>query len=177
VSQPSGGVATALVVFLAVVAAQRIGELVFSARNARRVRARGAREFGSSHFPFIVAVHTLFLVSLPTEVVFLGARPGRAWPLWLAVWLGAQALRYAAVRALGDRWNARIFVVPGEPPVRSGPYRFVRHPNYVAIVVELIAASMLFGAWRTAIVISLLNAVALRIRIRAENAALDAGAA
>ena len=174
---PGSGVANALAVFLAVVAAQRIGELVLSARNARRVRARGAREFGASHFPFIVTVHTLFLLCLPSEVVFLGARPSRWWPLWLAVWFGAQALRYAAVRALGDRWNARIFVVPGEPPVRSGPYRFVRHPNYVAIVVELIAASMLFGAWRTAIAISLLNAVALRIRIRAEDAALDARAA
>jgi methyltransferase len=177
VSEPSTGVATALVVFLAVAAAQRIGELVLSARNARRVRARGAREFGASHFPFIVAVHVLFFVGLASEVVFLGARPGRAWPLWLAIWLGAQALRYSAVRSLGDRWNARIFVVPGEPPVRSGPYRFVRHPNYVAIVVELIAASLLFGAWRTAIGVSLLNAVALRIRIRAENAALYATAA
>lgn len=176
-SRPSADVATALIVFLAVVAAQRIGELVLSHRNAHRVRARGAREFDASHFPFIVAVHVLFFVSLASEVVFLEARPGHAWALWLAIWFGAQALRYAAVRALGDRWNARIFVVPGEPPVRSGPYRFVRHPNYVAIVVELIAASMLFGAWRTAIVISLLNAVALRVRIRAENAALDATAA
>lgn len=168
----SRGLAAALTVFLAVVAAQRIGELVLSARNARRTRARGAREFGASHFPLIVAVHVLFFLSLAGEVAFLGARPGAWWPLWLAVWIGAQALRYSAVRALGDRWNARIIVVPGEPPVRSGPYRFLRHPNYVAIVVELIAASLVFGAWRTAIVISALNAVALTLRIRAENAAL-----
>lgn len=161
-----------LAVFLGVVAAQRIGELLLSKRNAARVRARGARESGAAHFPFIVAVHVLFLASLAAEVWFCGARPGGAWPLWLLLWLGAQALRYAAIRFLGDRWNTRILVVPGEAPVRSGPYRFLRHPNYVAVAVELVAASMLFGAWRTTLVISLLNAAALRIRIREENKAL-----
>lgn len=158
--------------FLAVAVAQRIGELLLSRRNAQRVRARGAREYGAGHFPFIVAVHVLFFACLAAEVVFLGARPGALWPLWLTLWVAAQALRYAAIHALGDRWNVRILVVPNEPPVRSGPYKFLRHPNYVAVVVELIAASLLFGAWRTAIAITLLNAIALRIRIRAENAVL-----
>ncbi|HEU4928636.1 MAG TPA: isoprenylcysteine carboxylmethyltransferase family protein [Candidatus Krumholzibacteria bacterium] len=162
----------AVILFVAVVAAQRIGELVLSARNARRVRARGAREFGTGHFPFLVFVHVAFLVCLAAEVLFLGARPSHWWPLWLALWMGAQALRYSAIRALGDRWNVRILVVPGEPPVRTGPYRFIRHPNYVAVAVELLAASMMFGAWRTALVISLLDAVALWVRVRAENAAL-----
>jgi methyltransferase len=162
----------ALALFLAVVAAQRIGELVLSARNARRVRARGAREFGAAHFPLLVAVHVVFLASLAAEVVFLGARPAEWWWPWLAAWLAAQALRYAAIRALGDRWNVRILVVPGEPPVRSGPYRFLRHPNYLAVAIELVAASLLFGAWRTAVAVSSLNAVALSIRVRAEEAAL-----
>ena len=162
----------AVIAFVAVVAAQRIGELVLSARNARQVKARGAREFGAGHFPFVVFVHVAFLVCLVAEVFFLGAHPTRMWPLWLALWLGAQAIRYAAIRALGDRWNVRILVVPGEPPVRSGPYRFLRHPNYVAVALELLAAAMMFGAWRTAIVISLLDAVALWVRVRAENAAL-----
>jgi methyltransferase len=161
-----------LATFVAVVAAQRVGEMVLSARHARRVRARGAREFGAAHFPLLVVVHVLFLMSLVFEVWFWGARPGGAWPLWLLLWLSAQALRYAAVRALGDRWNVRIFVVPGQPLVQSGPYRFVRHPNYVAVAIEMVAASMLFGAWRTAIGISALNAIALRVRIRAEDAAL-----
>jgi len=164
----------ALAIFLGVIAAQRIGELLLSRHNAQRVRARGAREFGAAHFPLLVAVHALFLVSLAGEVWFFGARPGGAWPLWLVLWLGAQALRYAAIRALGDRWNVRIVVVPGAPLVHSGPYRFIRHPNYVAVAIELVAASMLFGAWRTAIWISALNAVALRIRVRAEDAALRA---
>jgi methyltransferase len=167
---------SALVAFLAVIAMQRIGELLLSSRNARRVRARGAREYGAGHFPFIVVVHVLFLVSLAGEVLFLGARPGAWWPVWLAIWLSAQGLRYSAVHALGDRWNVRILVVPDQPPVRSGPYRFMRHPNYVAVAVEIVAASMLFGAWRTAIAISLLDAAALRVRIRAEDAALHPNA-
>ncbi len=162
----------ALAIFLAVIAAQRIGELILSVRNARRVKQRGAFEIGARHFPFIVAVHVVFLVALALEVVVLGARPGVAWPLWLATWIAAQALRYWAIRALGDRWNVRVIVVPGEPPVHSGPYRFLRHPNYVAVGVELIAAALVFGAWRTAIAISILNAIALRIRIRCENRAL-----
>ncbi|MCI0451234.1 MAG: hypothetical protein L0Z51_02450 [Candidatus Latescibacteria bacterium] len=161
-----------LAVFLGVVAAQRIGELLLSRRNARIVRARGAREFGAGHFPFVVAVHVLFFIGLATEVLFLGARPGSLWPLWLVLWLGAQTLRYAAIRALGERWNVRILVVPGVAPVRSGPYRLMRHPNYVAVAVELIAGALLFGAWRTALGITVLNAIALRIRIRAEDAAL-----
>ena len=167
----------AVILFVAVVAAQRIGELVLSAHNARRVRARGAREYGSAHFPFLVFVHVAFLVCLAAEVLFLGAQPPRWWPLCLALWMGAQALRYAAIRALGDRWNVRILVVPGETPVSSGPYRFIRHPNYVAVAVELLAASMMFGAWRTALVFSLLDGVALWVRVRAENAALYSHAA
>lgn len=164
-----------LVPFLALVIAQRLGELAISARHARRVRARGAVEHGAGHFPLIVLVHVLFPLCMLGEVMWLGARPGPGWPAWMALWACAQALRYAAIRALGDRWNARILVVPGEPPVTAGMYRFLRHPNYVAIVVELIAAPMIFGAWRTAVFITLLNALALRVRIRAEDAALRGG--
>ena len=173
-SVPSARVAWLLAIFVAVIAAQRVGELILSSRHARRVRSRGAREFGAAHFPLLVAVHVLFLISLAGEVWFLGARPGGAWPLWLVLWLGAQALRYAAIRALGERWNVRIFVIPGAPLVHSGPFRIVRQPNYVAVVIEMVAATMLFGAWRTAIGITALNAITLSIRIRAEDAALRA---
>ena len=158
--------------FLVVLAAQRLGELVLSARNARRLVARGAREHAGGHFPLLVLVHVLFPLLLVVEVVGLGARPGPAWPLWLALWLGAQALRYAAVRALGERWTVRIFVLPGAPLVTGGPYRWVRHPNYLAVVLELLAAPMLFGAWRTALVVGVLDAFALRLRIAEEERAL-----
>ena len=109
---------------------------------------------------------------VPAQVLAQGARPWKSWPVWLGLWLAAQALRYAAVRALGERWSVRILALPGEPLVRRGPYRFLRHPNYIAVVVELIAAPLMFGAWRTAIAISLLDFLALRIRIPAEERAL-----
>jgi methyltransferase len=161
-----------LALFLVVLAAQRVGELLHSASNTKRLVARGAREYGSGHFPLLVLVHVFFPLCLAAEVVALGARPGRLWALWLGLWLAAQALRYAAVRALGERWSVRVLVLPGEPLVRRGPYRFLRHPNYLAVIVELLAASLMFGAWRTAITISLLDLVALGIRIRAEEVAL-----
>lgn len=162
-----------LALFLTVLAVQRVGELLHSARNTRRLVARGAREFGSGHFPLLVLVHVLFPLGLAAEVLALGARPGRLWAPWLGLWLAAQALRYAAVRALGPRWSVRILVLPGEPLVRHGPYRFLRHPNYLAVIVELLAAPLMFGAWRTAIAISVLNLFALWIRIRAEQTALQ----
>jgi methyltransferase len=173
IESPHGPVPfAALALFLVVLALQRGAELIHSARNTRRLMARGAREFGAGHFPWMVVVHVLFPILLVVEVLALGARPGKAWPFWLAFWLAAQALRYAAVRALGDRWSVRIVVPPGEPLIRLGPYRFLRHPNYLAVAVELIAAPMMFGAWRTAIVISFLDALVLRTRIRSEEAAL-----
>jgi len=158
--------------FVAVLLIQRGAELALSARNSGRLRARGAREFGARHYSLLVAVHALFPVALVAEVIGLGARPSGLWPLWLALWLGAQGLRYWAVRTLGDRWSTRIWVLPGEALVRSGPYRFLRHPNYVAVVVELMCAALLFGAWRTALGISALNFWALAVRIRAEERAL-----
>ncbi len=163
-------------VLIGLTIAQRVIELVLSARHGRRVRALGAVEYGRRHFPFIVAVHTLFPILLVLEIARCHTRPGPAWPLWLVVWVSAQALRYAAIRALGDRWNVRVVVVPGIAPVNTGIYRWLRHPNYVAVVMELVAAPMMLGAWRTALVVSALNAVALTLRIRCENDALQRAA-
>jgi methyltransferase len=159
--------------FLAVIVLQRLAELALSARNARRAKARGAREYGAGHFPLLVLIHTLYPLSLAAEVLWLGTRPSGLWPLWLGLWFGAQALRYAAVRALGEQWNVRILVLPGARRVESGPYRWLRHPNYLAVAIELMAGPLIFGAWRTALLISALNAVALRVRIRSEEKALD----
>lgn len=161
-----------LAAFLAFLILQRVLELVLSARNAARLRARGAREFGASHYPWLVILHTLFPIALVAEVLVLGARPGAWAPVWLAVWLAAQVLRYAAIRALGEHWNTRVLVVPGTPLVRRGIYRWLRHPNYVAVVLELLSAPLMFGAWRTALVFSLANLILLRIRIRCEEQAL-----
>jgi methyltransferase len=174
VSGPAGsGTAGAwLVAFVVALVLQRLFELALSARHEVRLRAMGAREHARGHFPIFVFLHALFPLALLFEVFRLGARPTAAWPLWLALFAAAQLLRFAAIRALGERWHVRIWVVPGLPPVTHGPYRFLRHPNYVAVTVELLAGSLLFGAWRTAFVVSALNLVALAIRIRAEERAL-----
>ncbi len=160
-----------LALYLGVFLVQRVVELLWSRRNHRRVRERGGREYGASHFPFFVALHTAYLLALTGEVLS-GAAPSSFWPVWFVVWLIAQALRVSAIRALGDRWNVRIVVVPGEPPVRRGIYRWLRHPNYLAVALEFIAAPLIFGAWRTGVAFSLLNAIVLRVRIPAEERAL-----
>lgn len=169
----TGGPApVALAAFLAALAVQRGFELWLSARHVRRLLAAGAVEHGRSHFPLFVVLHTLWPVALAFEVIAGGARPGPLWPAWLALCGAAQALRGAAMVALGERWTARVLVLPGAPLVRSGPYRWLRHPNYVAVVAELAAAPMMFGAWRTALAASALNLAALAIRVRVEERAL-----
>lgn len=162
----------ALAGFLAWYVLQRAAELVVSARHSRALLARGGREYGQSHFPWIVVLHTLFPLALVAEVMLLHVRPGRLAPAWFAAWFAAQLLRGASMHALGGRWSTRVIVIPGEPPVTHGIYRWMRHPNYLAVVVELFAAPLMLGAWRTAVVFSLANALALTVRIRCEDRAL-----
>jgi methyltransferase len=159
--------------FLALLAAERLFELALSRRNAARALARGGRESGRLHFPLLVALHTGFLISCALESA-VRPFPGALGWMALLVALLAQALRYWAVSSLGDRWNVRVIVVPGEAPVQRGPYRFVRHPNYAAVVLEMLAVPLIHGCWWTAAVFSALHAVVLRVRIRAEEAALGA---
>jgi methyltransferase len=161
----------ALAVFLVVVVAQRLGELWLSRRNLARLAARGAVESHAGHFWMFVVLHCAYPLALAAEVL-AGARPPAAWPLWLGVWLVAQGLRGAAMRALGERWNARIVTIPGAAPVTGGIYRWLAHPNYVAVALEFVSASLLFGAWRTAGVFSALNALAMSVRVPAEERAL-----
>jgi methyltransferase len=158
---------------LVLVALERGMELVLSTRNARLALARGAVETGQGHYPVMSVFHGAFLVACALEVVLLQRPfPGAVGWISLAMVLAAQALRYWAVAALGWRWNTRIVVVPGAAPVTRGPYRFVRHPNYVAVIAEMLALPLVHGAWLTAIVFSLGNVWLLRVRIRAEEHAL-----
>jgi methyltransferase len=155
------------------VGAERMFELWLSSRNARRAVARGAIETGQAHFRVMSATHTLFLFACAAEVVALHRPfPGAFGWAALAGVAGAQGLRYWAVATLGERWNVRILVVPGAQPVTSGPYRFVRHPNYAAVIAEMLLLPLVHGAWVTAVVFSVVNAALLRIRIRAEESAL-----
>jgi methyltransferase len=121
----------------------------------------------------MVALHTGLLAGCIAEVV-LADRPFIPWLGWpmLVLALGSQALRWWCIATLGPRWNTRVIVVPGLAPVRRGPYRLFRHPNYVAVVVEGFALPLVHTAWVTALVFTALNVPLLRVRLRVENAAL-----
>jgi methyltransferase len=154
------------------VALQRLLELWLSRRNARILRARGAVERGQGHYPLIVAMHAMWLLSTLVEGSLRGPDLPAVWPVPLALFLLVQPLRYWAILTLGECWNTRILVVPGAKPVRRGPYRYFRHPNYVVVVVEILSFPLIFGAWITALVFSVLNAILLSVRIREENRTL-----
>jgi methyltransferase len=165
-----------LIVAVVLVALQRLLELVLARRNERRARARGAVEWGRGHYPLIVALHSLWLVSTLVEGLLRGPVFPVYWPAALALFLLVQPLRYWAILSLGGSWNTKILVVPGAKPVRGGPYRYLNHPNYVVVVVEILTFPLIFGAWLTALVFTLLNAVVLRVRIREEHRALGESA-
>ena len=165
----------ALYVFLILgVASERLYELRIAKRNREAALEKGGKEFGAAHFPAMSLMHTTFLVACVAEVVLLD-RPLHV-PLAgvaLAAVLAAQALRYWCIATLGPCWNVRVIVVPGMTLATDGPYRFLRHPNYLAVVVEMAALPLVHTAWITAIVFSLLNAAMLGVRIRVEEAALQ----
>jgi methyltransferase len=161
---------------VAAVAVQRVGELVWSKRNERRLRARGAVEHGRSHYPAMVALHVGWLASMLIEARRTGAVPTTVRVLAFGAFVAAQPLRYWAIAALGDRWSTRVLIPPGEPPLTTGPYRYLAHPNYVAVVVELGALPVALGAWRTAMWATVANAAILRTRIGVESEALERAA-
>jgi len=154
--------------------AERIAELVVSSRNARWSFARGGVEYGRGHFPPMVALHTGLLLACLAEVWLLDRPflPWLGWPMLVLV-VASQALRWWCIATLGPRWNTRVIVVPGLPLVARGPYRWLHHPNYVAVVVEGFALPLVHSAWITALVFTVLNAVLLlAFRIPCENRAL-----
>jgi methyltransferase len=161
-----------LVLAVSLVALQRLLELWLSRRNGRILRARGAVERGQAHYPLIVAMHVLWLLSTFAEGALRGPDFPGYWPLPLALFLLVQPLRYWAIFSLGENWNTQILVVPGAQLVRRGPYRYFKHPNYFVVIVEILTFPLIFGAWITALVFSVLNAILLSVRIREENQAL-----
>ncbi|MBS1913205.1 MAG: hypothetical protein JST22_14550 [Bacteroidetes bacterium] len=153
------------------VIAQRILELRLSKRNEKRLRERGAVEVGADHYPAIVTLHVLWFAGMIVEVVLLTRSINPFWPALLAILLLAQWLRYWAIRSLGPSWTTRVLVVPKSRPVTNGPYRYLRHPNYIVVATELFVLPVMFGAYVTAVTVTIINAILLLIRIRAENRA------
>jgi len=152
---------------------ERVAELVVSERNRRWSLAAGGVESGAGHYPVMVALHTGLLAGALLEVLALDRPflPWLGWPMLVLV-VAAQGLRWWCVATLGRQWCTRVVVVPGLGAVRAGPYRWLRHPNYLAVVVEGFALPLVHTAWVTAVVFTLANGWLLRVRIRTENAAL-----
>nr|WP_202439179.1 isoprenylcysteine carboxyl methyltransferase family protein [Streptomyces sp. SID8356] len=155
------------------VAVERLAELVVARRNTRWSLARGGTEAGSGHYPAMVALHTGLLAGCLAEVHLTGRPflPALGWTM-AAVTVAAQVLRWWCVTTLGPRWNTRVIVVPGLPPVTEGPYRWLRHPNYAAVAAEGIALPLVHGAWVTAVAFTVLNAALMAVRVRCEDEAL-----
>lgn len=162
---------SAAIVILALVTAQRLGELLLARRNTATLLAEGAREYGRGHYPLIVLVHAAWLGAL----WFFAPGPAISWPL-VAVFVLLQAARLWIIGSLGKRWTTRIIVIPGAPLVRRGPYRFIKHPNYWIVVLEIAILPLAFGLWQVAFVFTLLNLAVLAVRILAENRALRSAA-
>lgn len=154
--------------FIAFLVVQRLSELLIARRNTSALLAAGAREVGRGHYPAIVALHAAWLVCI---VVFGYDEQVRG--IWLVLFAILQALRLWILMSLGSRWTTRI-IVTDTPLVRRGPYRWINHPNYVLVVLEIAIAPMVLGLWQIALSFSALNALMLTIRIRSENAALGA---
>lgn len=161
--------------FLAVVAVSRLAELVLSRRNQRRLAEAGARRKPDPVYPLMVALHSLTLVGAALEV-FVFQRP---LVVWLAascflVWLLANALRFWCIRTLGRHWNTQVVDSTSTGVISSGPYRWVRHPNYTAVFVEMLAIPLLHTAWITALVVAVAHSLVLRARVRSEESVLSA---
>ncbi len=161
------------VALVAVVVLARLIELGVAQRHLAWAKANGGVESGAAHYPVMVALHTALLVGCLVEVVVVG-RPFVGWLGWpmLAVLIGAHALRWWCIRTLGRQWTTRVVRVPGQSIVTRGPYRWLRHPNYLAVVIEGIALPLVHTAWVTAVVFTVADAALLRVRLRVENQAL-----
>ncbi|WP_153730869.1 isoprenylcysteine carboxyl methyltransferase family protein [Sporosarcina obsidiansis] len=160
-----------LIVFIVVVI-QRFVELVIAKRNENWMRSQGAIEVGASHYKWMVLMHTAFFVSLLVEVFTFGRPLLPFWSVLLAIFLLMQILRVWCLSSLGKFWNTKIMVLPGAVVQTKGPYRWIRHPNYVIVTTELLVLPLLFSAYFTVCLFFVLNVWMLSVRIPAEERAL-----
>jgi methyltransferase len=159
--------------FTALLVLQRLSELLVARKNESRVRHEGAIEYDRGGYKYIVAMHVAFFVSLISEYFFLGRSLSSHWPIPFAILIAAQVLRYWAIASLGKYWNTKVLVVPGAPLINKGPYQYIRHPNYLAVVIEIAVIPLVFSCYITSVLFSILNLMVLRRRIGIEDSALS----
>ncbi|RLQ90834.1 isoprenylcysteine carboxylmethyltransferase family protein [Planomicrobium sp. Y74] len=160
------------IVFIFVIL-QRLAEMIYAKSNEKQMKKEGAIEAGAAHYKWIVLLHLFFFIALLAEVLYFDLLDNRFWLVFLIVFVVAQILRVWALASLGRFWNTKILVLPGAGKVKKGPYRWLSHPNYIVVALEIASLPMIFGAWRTALVFSAANALLLLlVRIPAEEKAL-----
>ncbi|ADM38199.1 isoprenylcysteine carboxyl methyltransferase family protein [Bacillus spizizenii ATCC 6633 = JCM 2499] len=158
---------------IAILIAQRAAEMAVARQNEQKVKKQGAIEFGESHYPYIIIMHILFFLSLIAEVLLMNKQPSSWWIGIAAAILIVQAVRYWALCSLGAYWNTKILVVPGAELVKKGPYKWMKHPNYTVVILEILLIPLLYQAYVTMCLFSIVNAVLLTVRIRTEDKALE----
>src|SRR6201999_649033 len=155
------------IIFIAFLVIQRFTELLISKRNEKWLLSQGAVEYGREHYPFIVALHILFIISLIAEYYLTGGQPISY--IFLVIFILLLIFKYWVLSSLGTYWNTRIYRVPGTIAVKKGPYKLFKHPNYVDVCCEIAIIPLVFHLYYTAIIFTVLNAVMLSVRIKVEN--------
>lgn len=160
-------------VFIAILIIQRLSELILARRNEKYVRSLGAREYDAKGYKVIVLMHIAFFISLIAEYILLGGALSTFWQPLITIFLLTQTLRYWAISSLGYYWNTKILVIPEGSAVNRGPYKYIKHPNYIAVVIEITVIPLLFSCYITAVIFTILNLIVLKRRIKIEEKALS----
>ena len=160
-------------IILGILIVQRVSEYPIARKNEMHMKANGAREFDKSGYRVIVLMHIGFFISLVLEYILLYGKLNKFWIPLLILFILAQFLRYWAIGTLGRYWNTKILVIPETMPINRGPYKYMKHPNYIAVITEIAVIPLIFSCYLTAVVFSILNILVLRRRIKIEEKALS----
>ncbi|HEY0246338.1 MAG TPA: isoprenylcysteine carboxylmethyltransferase family protein [Mucilaginibacter sp.] len=155
------------ILFISFLIVQRLSELLIAGRNEKWLLSQGAVEYGQSHYPYIVAMHTLFIISIITEYILRPNTPIDY--LFLGLFILVLLFKFWALSSLGKYWNTKIYRIPGVYPVKKGPYKIFKHPNYGEVICEIAIIPLVFHLYYTAIIFTVLNAIMLSVRIKVEN--------
>lgn len=159
-------------IFLSIIILQRLFELIVARRNEKWMKEQGAVEYGQEHYPIMVMMHSLFFAAFCMEVIVFKKHISPVWPMLLSIFIATQAIRIWALSSLGKYWNTKIIVLPSTTIVKKGPYKYLRHPNYTIVILEILVIPMLFQAYWTAVIFTILNVWMLSVRIPLEEKAL-----
>lgn len=160
-------------IFLTFLLVQRVSELLLAKRNERVARVKGAVEYDEKGYKVIVLMHVFFFISLISEYILLARTLSNFWVPLLILFIIAQILRYWAISTLGYYWNTKILVTPNTSPIRTGPYKYLNHPNYLSVILEIAVIPLIFSCYITSMIFTLLNLVLLKRRMRIEEQALS----